>query len=82
VIFLSGIFHKNPSKGLEVEKIKYFSKKMQSPGVVTPLKIMGPSSHNMHIYNYDLSLYQLSLKSIEEFRRNCKDIHTDNSGIS
>jgi hypothetical protein len=37
VIFLCAKFHQNPPKDLDgVAKTKYFSKKMLSPGAVTP----------------------------------------------
>jgi hypothetical protein len=49
-------------------KAKYFSKKKLSPGAITPLAILGQASpYNMLILysiQYDLPLYQVSLKSL------------------
>jgi hypothetical protein len=45
VISLCTKFHQNTSKGLGgVAKTKYFSKKILSPGAVTPWKIIGQGS--------------------------------------
>jgi hypothetical protein len=77
VIFLWPKFHKNHPKGLDGELCKdiFFSKKMLSPGAVTPWTIIGQDSlYNMQISTIcGLSFYQVSSKSPKGFMRSCND---------
>jgi hypothetical protein len=57
-----------------VAKTKYFSKKMPSPGVITPLEIIGQgSTYNMHMNLHNVILYQVSPKLAKDFRKSWED---------